>query len=135
MHNKEIKLSIRNAVICEDVRQYNNNKFIIIGVYSNDIVADSFPATINLSLYSEILIDRVGVFQVYARILVNDTMIVSAELAFSGRGPNDVATVIFPPVVLHLPSESIVTFQISTDNETWDDLAQKRVITKPVPAL
>ena len=38
------------GIVCDDIRQENNGKLFIIGVYSGDILLRDFPNTLNLAM-------------------------------------------------------------------------------------
>src|SRR4051812_32332837 len=54
-------LRIRNAVLCEDVRQEKSNKFILIGVFPGDILVEDVPASVPLDVYIDaIALEPIG---------------------------------------------------------------------------
>lgn len=121
-------IKIVNAIICDDVRKEITNKFIIIGVYSNDIVFPSFPSNANLSLYSDIFIRKQGDFTLNVRILLDGKMIIGAEVQAQNNKPEQLTSLILPPMTMSFPNECTLSFEISHDNKTWIRLASRRVI-------
>lgn len=43
-----------DAVFCDDIRQEDNGKHILIGVYPNDIMLPEFPIQVRLSLWARV---------------------------------------------------------------------------------
>ena len=53
-------MKIHNLTLCDQVRQENNGKFLLIGVYTNTIVFDVLPQQFNLSIWCLIEHESVG---------------------------------------------------------------------------
>ena len=51
MKTKQPTVKPLSAVVCDEVRREQNGKDIIIGAYGGDILIDSFPITLALSLW------------------------------------------------------------------------------------
>lgn len=47
---------IRNAILCDFMRQENTGKHILIGVYNGDVVLDAMPASIPLTFWVDVVI-------------------------------------------------------------------------------
>ena len=59
------------VIICDDIRQEDNQKHILIGVYSNDIVVRTLPSNILIGIY--IIAETTGVGTVPIEILLEIT--------------------------------------------------------------
>lgn len=46
-----MSLSLRTTLICDDVRREDNGKFLLIGVYTPNIVVYQLPATLQLCAF------------------------------------------------------------------------------------
>lgn len=49
-----MKINVRSALLCDDVRVEANGKHILIGVYAGDILVTGLPATLSLIVWLEI---------------------------------------------------------------------------------
>ncbi len=50
------------TLLCDEVRQENNGKFLIIGMYTPDIVLATLPTVMPLTFFSVFDADRIGHF-------------------------------------------------------------------------
>ena len=66
---KESKISIRGAILCDDVRKEDNGKILLIGVYSSDILVRQFPFKKNLCLWLHGPAER-GEYKIQVRVSV-----------------------------------------------------------------
>lgn len=65
------------SIMCDDVRQENNGKFLLIGVYMDAITVPQLPATIpGLTFFNRLQVDRLGNYTLRAKV----------ENAETGRG-------------------------------------------------
>jgi len=46
-----LPIDVETVVLCDDIRQEANGKFLLIGVYGGNIVVPSFPANLNLAVW------------------------------------------------------------------------------------
>lgn len=70
------------ALLCDDVRTEVTGKEIIIGVYSGNIMASSFPANMLLCIWAQYMPKRVGDVEIELRIVGPN----SAQLAHMAAG-------------------------------------------------
>lgn len=63
---------ISATVLCDEVRQENNGKHILIGVYLHTVLVEDFPANLTLSVWTEIKPKKVGKFTGKIRVIKDD---------------------------------------------------------------
>jgi hypothetical protein len=63
-----LPFKILSAIVCDDVRQEKNNKFILIGVYVDKILPSQFPGLIAPMLWLQFSPTRVGEFSGSVRV-------------------------------------------------------------------
>lgn len=117
----------RNAVLCDDIRQEKNNKYILIGVFSGDVVVPQFPATLALSLYAEYFSDTPGQQNATLIYALSGEKKIEAHAKISIRSPGT-ATLALPPVPIEFPEPGELTISVQlTDSEPFE-LLRKQVI-------
>lgn len=81
-----LPFEVETVVVCDDIRQEKNGKWLLIGVYGSDILVPAFPADFRLAIW--ILADpkEVGPSQVKLRIVgPHDSTMVEGELEYDIR--------------------------------------------------
>lgn len=125
---REISFQVRNALLCEDVRQEKTEKFFLIGVFSGDIIISKVPARVAIALYMEGALERAGTTNIQIRFSGpgEGEGIVGAEFATSTDGER----VVIPIPRLELLFEEAGTFRvdISDDDHTWVTVIEKKVV-------
>ena len=66
------ELKILSSVVCEDIRQENNGKQILIGVY-NSVLVQQFPVVLSLAFWIQYLPTQTGKFKSGLRVVSGDT--------------------------------------------------------------
>ena len=54
-------MQTENFIVCDDVRQENTGKYILIGVYLDDIILSQLPARPVLRIWGQLFFDGFGV--------------------------------------------------------------------------
>lgn len=117
----------RNAILCDDIRQEKNNKYILIGVFSGDVVASQFPAALAFSVYAEHVTDGPGHHDMAIRFSL------SGEHKAEVRARIDMpiagtATIVLPPMPIELQAEGELLVTAQLDDAAPVELIRKRVI-------
>lgn len=63
---------VLSVVLCDDVRQENNGKHILIGVYLRSVFVEDFPTNISLTMWIEFTPSEVGEFPGEIRVIKDD---------------------------------------------------------------
>lgn len=126
---------VRNAILCNDIRQEINQKYILIGVFTNAIIVSSLPIDLDLALYLEIEPLTVG----EANILIN--LEIDGEPAFDfhlkGNAKELSGTTVpkIPRFVVGLEKECEIAFKIQFGDGVKSEIIRKKVIQGTVPGL
>ena len=124
-------LKIRNAILCDDVRQeQGNNKHILIGVYSGDIVLSDIPAQIQLAFYIEIAAPE-GHYDMQIRLSgpqKGEEAILPAAFDHSGK---DVATLASPRIGISMTAEGAFKIDLRVGEGRWTNIISKSVSVNP----
>jgi hypothetical protein len=63
---------VASVVVCDDIRVEQNNKFILIGVYTGNIVVGGFPAEIGLCWWIQFFVEELGRFDLEIQLVKDD---------------------------------------------------------------
>lgn len=120
------QVRVTSAILCDQVRLENNNKFFIIGVYSGEIVVAAFPTVLQLSAYFEISGLPVGEhpFGLQLEGPAGEAVVIEGGLLVSADHP---AAVYTPPMPVPCPSTGEVVISINVAGNRFPEVIRKRV--------
>lgn len=121
------------VLICDDVRRDTNNKDIIIGVYSADIVISSVPNWLSISLYLEYMPSEMGEQEMTIRFGMDDAGLMGADIKFS---VDSLTAVALPLTGIQMLVQKEAEFLIEVsfdDKKTWRELKRKKIRVGPLP--
>lgn len=82
-------MKISTALVCDQIRQEDNGKFLLIGVYSGSIVVNTFPATFPLALMLQVSLSA-GVEQHFKlRLSIGETVLGDLEANVHQDDPSE----------------------------------------------
>jgi hypothetical protein len=131
------KLTIKQCVVCDDIRREISGKDILIGVYGSGINVASFPSPLALAFWmqfdssdatpSPIMIE----FQLVGE---NDTKFAAlgVQLMITKAG---LGTIALPAIPLSLQIPSDLMLQMRQPGEEWETVGTVRVDKGPVNSL
>lgn len=132
MSTKQPKLSIKYAVICDDIRREDNGKQILIGVYSEDIIVSSFPAQLNLAMWLQCKAENSGEVNFDFRALRDGN-----DEIFKGSAKIQVPTadkllsIAVTPLIVQIISPGTLTFQVRQHQGRWQTVKKMGVGASP----
>lgn len=102
------------ALLCDDVRQEVNGKFIAVGIYSS-IIIDEYPTTVRFWLLIKIIADETGFHEIRFRIKIGGEVSYewSIEMEVTAVGEN------LLPILLQ-PSQLLFPTKYSAEYFTGD---------------
>lgn len=125
---------VSNALLCEDVRQEINGKFMVAGIFTNDISVKEFPASIPFMIYAEIDLQMLRIAETaYFRFFPDRLKPLRIEVNIStfrpGYAGEDVPRAVFivPKFTTTLESSNFINFDVSLNKKTWHRLFRKKV--------
>lgn len=125
------ELNVGNVMLCDDIRQeQGNNKFILIGVYSGDIIISELPADISLAFYMEIKAPK-GHHQIEIRLSgpqKGGQAILKSQFEHSGVGTGTIAS---PRINISMAEEGPFRIDMRAGTGRWVNLISKRVMLNP----
>lgn len=133
------QIKIDHAILCDDVRQENNGKLILIGVYSTDILVHHFPSTLNLSLFLHGSVQANGNASIKVRYrvdfddedLTRYEATASGELSVAKSDDSDEIVVPLPKVPIECRGSGSLQIHYRIDDSRWKPLLSRWI--KPIP--
>lgn len=123
-------INILNAILCDDIRQeFGNNKLILIGVYSGDVVLSQIPAEILMAFYVE-LQAPVGRHEIEIRLSgpQKGEGIFNATFESEGSG---IGTLASPRIGINMAEEGTFRIDFRKGEGRWVNIISKKIILSP----
>ena|ERR1700733_4642203 len=132
--------NIRNVIVCDDIRREDNGKLILIGVYSDQILIDSFPAVLTFTIYCEIMPDSLEPIILNARVYfgkkskTNVPLQMRLDIILNKLG---VIPVVLPKTSFSATQEGTYHVDISFEGSKWVTLVEKSIdlSRNPIPSI
>lgn len=124
-------ISVRTALLCEDVRQEKSNKFILIGVFANDIVLSTMPAAIPISFFIELKSSKLGTQHLYFRISGPGNESAKLKIGLDIKDAESVVAIPGPKLDIRMDADGVFKIDASTDEKRWVNLIAKKVWLDP----
>jgi hypothetical protein len=125
-------LTITNFLICEDIRQENNNKFILIGVFSSSLKLSAIPAVLPISLYIEGRTNFIGDRSLFVKFSGPDEGEATVELGLRITEENEGFLVVaVPKLNISFNKEGSFQVDLSGDGKSWKRVATRKVSLDP----
>jgi hypothetical protein len=132
---KTFRQRFTNIILCDDVRVEINNKLILIGIYTADILVTSFPQRLRFSMYFEYMPEELGEKEMFFKLAVRDEKPAKLQLKLSVTKPNINSPIILPPIEMTINKESEFIVECSEDNKKWIRLITKHILTSDIPMI
>ena len=124
---------VLSAVLCDDVRQENNGKYILIGVYVHSVVVTDFPANISLTVWIEIKPNEVGEFPGEIRVTKEDQSVLLRGEAKITTNNLEPTTAMFNGMPLEFQGGGDYFFQWKIgDDDEWQTVKDFTVQKQPI---
>jgi hypothetical protein len=123
------RFAIRNAIICDEVRREAiTGKDIIIGAFGGAIRAPSFPITLGLSVWMQLIPTGTGQIPAKVRwIGAQDVALSSTIDSKLNIADVTMSAVAIPPFPIQVQSPGTIKLQIQQDDADWETVAEIRV--------
>jgi hypothetical protein len=120
-------MKIKCALVCDDSRIEDNGKHIIIGVYSNNVAVEHFPATIGLTLWFQMLVGKAGEidFEVRARDAFDRKKLFSAfEGKMNINQKEEPITMKTPQFLIQTEEPVKIVFEMRESGKRWSKIIE-----------
>jgi hypothetical protein len=125
------EIEINYSILCEDIRQELNNKFILLGVFSGDIKVSNIPAMIPLMFFVEMVISSIGSHTLYLRLSGPGAHSAEITAAIQNLQVGGTSTLVGPKMEILFDQEGTFILEVSEDQKTWHKLLSKKVELDP----
>ncbi len=117
-------MKIENVIICDFVRKEDNGKHILIGVYPKDVRVADWPAILRFEIWFQTPVAEIKDFPVEFRIIDSEKKPLVTATGIISVGPEDIglATITIPNVLVHVPKQTDMIFQIREPKKRWRTL-------------
>ena len=106
------------AVLCDDIRQEQNSKHILIGVYNGGVVVPNFPAEFAVCWWMQILPNEIGKFEIDVQLVKdNRDVLLKAGIGFEIHA-REWAAMVLPRIPLQLYGEGHLQLQMKVHTES-----------------
>src|SRR5512139_3475912 len=100
-----LPLEVETVVLCDDIRQEANGKYLLVGVYGSNIVVRRFPVNIRLAVWLLVHPKELGTFEGRIRVVgPQEAILADGRLAFEIKATNGTIMAI-PGLPLQLQRE------------------------------
>lgn len=124
-------MRVVTAVLCEGIRVEESKKYILIGVYPENILAKAFPTQLSLSLWVQMYIDRNGEILFDFRVLYNKKQIMKGEAGAEVGNYKEIITLPITPIRINAEAEGTLSFQFREKGQRWKTIKTVEIIKKP----
>lgn len=125
-------MKFENVIICDQVRREESGKHLLIGVYPHNILFPSFPGTIVLSVWIQMLNEKGGNIPVEIRVKdSNDKILTSGGATIQAISHGGLVTLTIPSIPIDISNETVLSFQIREPKKHWKTLKKMPVALSP----
>jgi hypothetical protein len=129
-----LPFEIETAVLCDDIRQERNGKYLLIGVYGGNIIVRSFPTDLQLALWVLARPKTLGRAQVRIRVIgPQQNTLVEGGLEFELKDPARATIMALPGLPLQIQSVGELRFEMASSSDKDEWLPVKTVTVELVP--
>jgi hypothetical protein len=113
-----LPFKVAAVVLCDDIRQEQNNKHILIGVYNGTIVVQEFPAQFQLSWWIQIFPTETGQFHLDIQLTKDERdILLRAGVGYDIR-EMDWASMVLPRISLQFHGPGKMQLQMKQKSES-----------------
>ena len=126
------EMDLVHAILCEDVRQDKQNKYMIIGMFTGNIIVTELPVQVQLAIFLQ-MNGRGGPHPLFLRLSGpgEDSVVLETGITFDDN--IGTATMNTPRLDVHMEVEGMFRVDLSVDQETWVPAIEKKVVLGPIP--
>lgn len=133
MTRKSSRLEFSNAIICEDVREEKSGKFILIGVYLDDVLLSRIPGRVTLRAWAQLRPNK-NKITVEFRFLHGDKVIAhgTGDFVIEDEKIGKSSVIVSPRVSIQIDRPTLIKFQAREPRlRDWQTIVQVNVMLNP----
>jgi hypothetical protein len=128
-----VPFDVEAVVLCDDIRQEANGKYLLIGVYGSNIVVRGFPTDLRLAIW--ILAHPKALGRVRARIRVRGpqgSTLVEGGMEIDVRDKETAAIMAIPGLPLQIQGAGRMRLEwAANDDDDWTEIKSISVMQDP----
>jgi len=117
-------MKVHNAITCEDIRTEDNGKFILIGVFQENIVVPTIPFTLGLAWWLQFYCNREGTISFEFEARRNSHAVATATFDGNVLDHTKPVTTAIPRVPIKIESEGIISLHIREKGTRWKKITE-----------
>jgi hypothetical protein len=104
------KIKFGNVILCENAIEAVRKKYVLVNVYSGNVIIDSYPAKLSLGLYAEHVPDGDTPLTIELELVANSELVAKISVYVEGQKKGIVGVILIPQFDLSLLKDT--TFQV-----------------------
>jgi hypothetical protein len=124
--HKIFPLRVGNAIVCENIRQELHGKHSLIGVFSGDILINTFDVMLQVAVYIEFIADELGKVQVELIVSYDHKDRVKINAEFDYKDVRDPAVIASPSISIPIERGASIIVTATCNGKT------KRILEKRI---
>lgn len=132
MSAAKLPFTIKNVIVCEDIREELRGKHSLIGVYSGDeIQISQIPGNIAISCFIEVKVNISGAYDMNLRLRGpgKHSALLKARLNFHEVGK--LAVIPTPRLDIRVDREGIFKIDIGSTELGWTNIVKREIVLNP----
>jgi uncharacterized protein DUF6941 len=122
----DLKDRFKNVILCEDVRDEVGNKKSLMGVFSGDIIASELPATLQLAIFIQYVIEpRDKKEVIHLGLWQDEEKIVDVKMEIDAK--QEVSSLIVPKAMVQFNKECAFRITASVDGGETTEILNKKI--------
>lgn len=132
MKKTEATIEPRYAIVCDDIRREDNGKQIMIGVYTGDILVNTFPSNINLSFWIHLAVIEAGSAEIEVRVVLepDDLEVFKMSSKLESDKPDPFTVLAFGGIGMTFKQEGHLSLQMRQLENDWQEINRTLVKAK-----
>lgn len=125
------------VICCDDIRQETNGKFVIVGMFTNGIIVEDFPAYLQPRLLVQYRAPDTGTQKLDFVWQLNDQPLVVMEGGVNQADRSQYVNICLPPAPLELPEQGTITVLARLENGDTREVLRKSLEKSdgPIPTI
>lgn len=123
----ETKGTIRNVILCEDIRSEIGNKKSIMGIFSGDVIVAEFPARIQFAVYMEYIPEETSEpHEIELDMMADDNRIAEIKVKVT-KPAAGVTSLIIPRAIVAFEKEASYSIFASISQGPRFEILRKKI--------
>jgi len=131
-------IKILSCILCDDIRREANNKYSLMGVYSNDILVSEIPVKFSISFWVEFLTKFEKKMDITFRLASRSLegkgrkkQVVRLDGTIEAKIPVESISLPIPKLSLKFEQEEMLFFEYQLPGGRWKEIKRFAVKKKP----